>query len=510
MGNRRVLWLLLLATIPAWAPLTYPGWLVWQQGYLPYFNLHDLLRSPGLTWAPPFTLTPDVRWGPGPFPYLVAGSLHLLGFSPAQAVRAMVILALLLGTTGVFLWLRQVWGAWSALVGALVWLYAPYTLQAALQRGAVAELWLWALTPWVLWGAAAPLSVVRWAAGLALMAALWSQVGMATALMALAVIGFVAGKGWHLTRLRKARFTLKTDFRFRHWLPFLVGAVVGLAGVVVGWRVMSGRPFPYAAEGVPLYRVLWYGREGGTVTALSAVGLGLLGLGVTVGWGNSTIQWPWRWLLLLAVGVALAWPPGASVGAWLGVDRLVLTPRQWLGLATLATAPLAAWATARLRLARPVPALLAVSLAVVSTVPQAQPAYLSYLPGPRPRAVFGAYDLVLLDAQVDAAPAPGQEVHVTAHWQALRPQTTDWTVFVQVLDSANQIRGQRDTQPHGGAYPTTRWRPGEVVTDTYTVTVASDAPAHNLRLIMGLYDWQTLQRLPVQAGGDFVAVDPYP
>ena len=54
-------------------------------------------------------------------------------------------------------------------------------------------------------------------------------------------------------------------------------------------------------------------------------------------------------------------------------------------------------------------------------------------------------------------------------WQALAPLEEDYTVFVQVLDSEDNIVGQVDSWPVQGTFPTGRWQPGEVVEDPYLV-----------------------------------------
>jgi len=56
-------------------------------------------------------------------------------------------------------------------------------------------------------------------------------------------------------------------------------------------------------------------------------------------------------------------------------------------------------------------------------------------------------------------------------WQAPRRPSQDWSVSVR-LRRANQEIAQRDlAHPVHGAYPTTRWSPGEVVADAYAFTL---------------------------------------
>jgi len=99
--------------------------------------------------------------------------------------------------------------------------------------------------------------------------------------------------------------------------------------------------------------------------------------------------------------------------------------------------------------------------------------------------------------------APVGALGLTLYWQALAPVGTDYTVFVHLLDEADQIRGQGDGPPAGAFYPTSFWDPGEIVVDERQVSVDADAPAGTYRLAAGLYVLSTGQRLSA-AGGDRV------
>ncbi len=100
--------------------------------------------------------------------------------------------------------------------------------------------------------------------------------------------------------------------------------------------------------------------------------------------------------------------------------------------------------------------------------------------------------------------APGDALPVTFYWQAGAEMNVDYTVFVQLLSSAGQVVAQRDLPPQAGAAPTTTWLPGEIVTDPYTLSLPADLQPGSYRLITGLYNAATGQRLPASSGGDFV------
>ena len=93
---------------------------------------------------------------------------------------------------------------------------------------------------------------------------------------------------------------------------------------------------------------------------------------------------------------------------------------------------------------------------------------------------------------------PGESLDVTVHWLPQAATQQPYTVFVHLYDPVLGSIAQQDTYPLSGKYATTMWAPGRAFLDTYTLNVSDDAPiAGDARLVMGLYDLQTMQRLPV-------------
>jgi len=91
----------------------------------------------------------------------------------------------------------------------------------------------------------------------------------------------------------------------------------------------------------------------------------------------------------------------------------------------------------------------------------------------------------------------GGSVNLTLYWQALSTMETSYSVFVHLLDEEGDLRGQRDSVPGGGSLPTTGWMTGEVITDRYDISIASDAPSGRYRLLVGMYEPTSGKRLPV-------------
>ncbi len=92
---------------------------------------------------------------------------------------------------------------------------------------------------------------------------------------------------------------------------------------------------------------------------------------------------------------------------------------------------------------------------------------------------------------------PGESVKLTLYWESLEPHLEDFTVFAHLLDPGGQLRGQRDSQPQNGMYPTYLWDQGERIQDELEIVVDAEAPPGNHTFAVGMYLLQTLERLPV-------------
>jgi hypothetical protein len=96
----------------------------------------------------------------------------------------------------------------------------------------------------------------------------------------------------------------------------------------------------------------------------------------------------------------------------------------------------------------------------------------------------------------------GETLRVTIYWRPEAITTRPYTVFVHLYDPGSGSIAQVDTYPAQGAYPTTLWVYDHVFADTYQLTVPPQfTSARQAEIVVGLYDLQTLLRLPV-AGAD--------
>ena len=87
------------------------------------------------------------------------------------------------------------------------------------------------------------------------------------------------------------------------------------------------------------------------------------------------------------------------------------------------------------------------------------------------------------------------DIDLTIYWQALQPVDGNYTMFVQVLNSQNQLMTSRDVQPISGNYPTSLWQPDEVVSEKLTLSLPATIAAGDYRLVVGMYDLNSGQRL---------------
>jgi hypothetical protein len=97
---------------------------------------------------------------------------------------------------------------------------------------------------------------------------------------------------------------------------------------------------------------------------------------------------------------------------------------------------------------------------------------------------------------------PGGGVRLTLYWESTSTTETSYKVFVHLVDEVEHIWGQHDGYPVDGLAPTYLWQPGDVVRDEHILTVAPDAPPGEHRLVVGLYDEATMERLAVETGPD--------
>jgi len=59
------------------------------------------------------------------------------------------------------------------------------------------------------------------------------------------------------------------------------------------------------------------------------------------------------------------------------------------------------------------------------------------------------------------------------------------------------LLAQVDRQPLQGRVPTSQWLPGGIYADRFDILLPLDIPPGEAQLEVGLYQWTTMERLPV-------------
>ena len=92
---------------------------------------------------------------------------------------------------------------------------------------------------------------------------------------------------------------------------------------------------------------------------------------------------------------------------------------------------------------------------------------------------FGG-ELQLQAGRIGIDRATGETVALLI-WQATAPPSQDWAVSVRLPQGGQEIAQLDREHPVSGAYPTSRWAPGEVVADAYPFALPPDATPDGLK-----------------------------
>ncbi|MGI8915048.1 MAG: glycosyltransferase family 39 protein [Chloroflexota bacterium] len=95
-------------------------------------------------------------------------------------------------------------------------------------------------------------------------------------------------------------------------------------------------------------------------------------------------------------------------------------------------------------------------------------------------------------------------VVVALSWQATATPSRAYKVFVHALNASGGLLAAADSEPAGGAAPTTGWLPGEPIWDLHRLPLPASAIA---AYEVGLYDPQTGMRVPVRLAGGAMPKD---
>ncbi|MCB0186225.1 MAG: hypothetical protein KDE31_18275, partial [Caldilineaceae bacterium] len=523
----------LLLSLFAWAPATYPGYWQAQEGFIPVFNITQTnsLANVGVT--------PDLWRGMGQATFLLSRPFLLLGVSPTTTVRLGFILYSILGTLGCYSWLRLRLGDRAAGLAGVIYLFAPLLLATIYLRGSLSDMAVVALLPMALAGLTSYAQTRSLsAAGIAVLALLWiwqAQAGLAlictivlftyallversglTALIvgASAMAGMTSLAGvWHVRAESFVPFAehfvypyqlFHQDWQFPHSIagpndrfPYQLSIIALLYTVLYGLvrftPSLLHESAPYQSESDIQIRRLW----------LFGCTINVLLIALTLPWSNPLWQWshadqlltyPWQILLITLPFWA------ATAGALPTTHQLFRKTPLWVVL---------------------------LAMVVLSSSPYLDAEYTEVDVPATPIAFIGSNaNVAVLRAGLTEKRQP-RAAELTIIWQTLQPLSFDYNIFFQALrideestqadkqterrplpiEQTLSVIAQLDSQPLRDGPAATAWQPGQIFTATYQLDLSQldDAvrgeEAH-LLYYFGYYDWRDGQRLPVNQGVD--------
>ncbi|MCG3210499.1 MAG: hypothetical protein FOGNACKC_04130 [Anaerolineae bacterium] len=134
---------------------------------------------------------------------------------------------------------------------------------------------------------------------------------------------------------------------------------------------------------------------------------------------------------------------------------------------------------------------------------------LSFLPLPAApeRALDVTWNNEVHLAGIDHLPptitsAPGAPIQVSFYWQTVQPPAQPYQILLHLVNTQDQPMAAFDFQPFDGRRSVTDWPVGQTIRETRTFDLPADLPPGEYRLVAGLYQPDTLARLPISQGGN--------
>ncbi|MCI0477466.1 MAG: hypothetical protein L0Y55_14565, partial [Anaerolineales bacterium] len=104
----------------------------------------------------------------------------------------------------------------------------------------------------------------------------------------------------------------------------------------------------------------------------------------------------------------------------------------------------------------------------------------------------------------------GESLAIILYWRALAPIEKDYTIFAHLVGARGEIVAGTDTPPRQGNFPTRAWRVNDWVPDGIVIQIEPDVPPGEYKLVIGLYELATMQRLVVEdhVPSDSIVISP--
>lgn len=124
---------------------------------------------------------------------------------------------------------------------------------------------------------------------------------------------------------------------------------------------------------------------------------------------------------------------------------------------------------------------------------------------PQP-ATFGRLAQLVGYSLPQEAQAAGDRVPITLVWRPISETPASYKSFAHLVDASGRLVVGSDMIPGDWQRPTTSWIAGEYVTDHHDLVLPPDLAPGSYHVLVGLYDVDSLERLPLEKGGDAVTL----
>jgi len=158
-NNKKLLAITVLLIIisPTFLPLFAKGYF-YMQDDLQAFRIQQMDKC-FQDFQIPCRWVPDAGYGYGypqfnyypPFVYYFGELIHFLGFQFVDSVKILFILGYILSALAMFVLINSLAGVFPALIGSIVYTYAPYKAVEVYVRGALSEFWSFVFFPFIFW-----------------------------------------------------------------------------------------------------------------------------------------------------------------------------------------------------------------------------------------------------------------------------------------------------------------------------------------------------------------------
>ncbi len=128
---------------------------------------------------------------------------------------------------------------------------------------------------------------------------------------------------------------------------------------------------------------------------------------------------------------------------------------------------------------------------------EAYPLYVRYGVDPPPTwPTLAVFDRAVELRQATVTQHGDRQLQIDLYWSTQTELDRPLVTFVHVA-SAEGLVGQSDSKPAQGYWPSEWWQPGQVVHDQHIIDLKEDYNDSRQQILIGLYDAETRDRLPI-------------